>query len=336
MLNLLLVDDESSVRESIKALVHWDTFNINVIGSCSNAIEAMSVLIDERPDILLTDIKMPVMDGIELAEKALEMYPSIQCILLSGYNDFSLAQAAMRKGIRYYLLKPCSKAEIEQVLRQCCQQIEMENAGTIHRYDKRKQLVQQIVDKILFFQARNSGNIEKSHVEEIAQPYLDISLLQEAFTVIVTQYALKINPKDALTNISEAFHDEEHLFEHMAHVLSVLFQKTDEPSTVVNDVKEYIELNYANPNLTLQFIADQVIHMNAQYLGKCFLKQEGMRFSEYTMAVRMEKSMELLKKTTDNRIYEVAEQVGLGNNSKYFYQLFKKYTGMTPKEFQQL
>ena len=86
-------------------------------------------------------------------------------------------------------------------------------------------------------------------------------------------------------------------------------------------------------DLNLLKIADQVVHFGPKYVGKCFLRETGNRYSEYLYKVRMEKAKELLVREKDWRIEMIAEAVGLGHEVQYFYQLFKKYTGTTPKEY---
>ncbi|MDR1061246.1 MAG: response regulator [Clostridiales bacterium] len=334
MLKLLLVDDESGVREHIRALIRWDELGIKVIGSCDSAVAALEALTDERPDILLTDIKMPVMSGIELSAKAIGMYPAIQCVLLSGYSEFALAQEAMKQGIRHYLLKPCSKAEIEKVLRECAGQITLDSQGALYRLDRRRRLVAQIMDEFHGLQPSHDRRIAPGQIEAIARPYSDLSLLQEAFALLLSQHAALLNPRASLEKISTAFHDESDLPRQIADTLTEIFQDAG-GSSVVDEVKAYIRSNFDDQNLTLQYIADNVAHMNAQYLGKLFCAQAGMKFSEYTAEVRMGEAIRRLQKDPGCKMYEIARYIGLGNSVQYFYQLFKKRTGMTPKEYRE-
>ena len=83
-IKLLLVDDESFLCEQISANVPWENYGIELIGYCDNAVDALEQMIDEMPDILITDIKMPVMNGLELIARAKQMNPFLQCIILVG------------------------------------------------------------------------------------------------------------------------------------------------------------------------------------------------------------------------------------------------------------
>ena len=123
MYSLILVDDEMRVLEALRKIVPWEQLNIRVIGLYDNAISALQTIIDERPDILVTDLMMPVMNGLELIARAKEMYPPIECLVLSGHEEFELARSAMACGVRGYLVKPCRKEELIESLRSCVRNI---------------------------------------------------------------------------------------------------------------------------------------------------------------------------------------------------------------------
>ena len=114
MIKVMLVDDEAIARNVMERLLPWDKMNIRVIGCYGSAMDALDGMTNEMPDILITDVKMPEMNGIELIQRAKIMYPFLQCVILSGYEEFALAQAAMMEGVRYYLLKPCTKEKAEK------------------------------------------------------------------------------------------------------------------------------------------------------------------------------------------------------------------------------
>ena len=89
MYSILLVDDERSLRESISELVHWEENGFELMGMAENGLDALQ-LIEEvgAPDLLITDIKMPVMDGLELVKRVKQDYPTIKVVFLSGYDEF--------------------------------------------------------------------------------------------------------------------------------------------------------------------------------------------------------------------------------------------------------
>ncbi len=112
MLKLIIADDERVIRESISTLIDWEHLGIELVGLCSDGIEAYNMILDECPDIVLTDIRMPGMSGLELIERVAQTDLNIQFVLLSGYGEFEYAKQAMRFRVHHYLLKPCNEEQI--------------------------------------------------------------------------------------------------------------------------------------------------------------------------------------------------------------------------------
>lgn len=117
MLKILVVDDEKSSRDVIVKLINWDEFDIGWVGEAEDGLQALSVAAVERPDILLTDIKMSKMDGISLAEKARELLPNCKIIFLTGYSDKEYLKAAIRYKAVSYIEKPIDLTEVSSVLK---------------------------------------------------------------------------------------------------------------------------------------------------------------------------------------------------------------------------
>ncbi len=112
MLKLLIADDEKIIRETISKLIDWKSLGISLMGTAKDGIEAYNMILDEYPDIVLTDIKMPGLSGLELIQKIYAVNKDTQFIILTGYSDFEYAKKAMQYGVRYYLLKPCNEEQI--------------------------------------------------------------------------------------------------------------------------------------------------------------------------------------------------------------------------------
>ena len=112
MLKLIIADDERIIRETISTIIDWSQYGIELAGLCSNGIEAYNMILDESPDLVITDIRMPGMNGLELIGRISETDLDTQFILLSGYGEFEYAKQAMKYGVRHYLLKPCNEQQI--------------------------------------------------------------------------------------------------------------------------------------------------------------------------------------------------------------------------------
>jgi len=104
-------------------------------------------------------------------------------------------------------------------------------------------------------------------------------------------------------------------------------------SKPIRQVMNYVMENLCDNSLSLKLIAQKVTYMNPDYLGKLFTKEYGKKFSDYLMTVRIKKAKRIIESTKDFRIYEIAQQIGLGENVNYFSQMFRKYTGLLPSEY---
>ncbi|WP_436376022.1 response regulator [Cytobacillus sp. BC1816] len=123
MYNVFIVDDEPFIIEGMKALVQWEDYGLHVVGDASNGREALGKIECIQVDILLTDIMMPVMDGLQLISKIKERNPNIKCIILSGYQEFNYVKKGMELGIENYLLKPVNEQELHFTLLNCVEKL---------------------------------------------------------------------------------------------------------------------------------------------------------------------------------------------------------------------
>jgi len=110
------LDDEEAIIEGLKATVPWERFKCKVVGTATNGKDGLELIHKHKPDIVLTDIKMPYLNGLEMLKEIIGEYPNMKVIVLSGYRDFSYAQSAIRLGVLRYLLKPSKMSEIYEAL----------------------------------------------------------------------------------------------------------------------------------------------------------------------------------------------------------------------------
>lgn len=121
--SIMIVDDEPLIRRGLRKLIETNELGWSVAGEASNGQEALLQLEQLKPNLILSDIRMPVMDGLELARHISERNCGTAVILLTGFRDFEYAQAAVRYGVKDFLLKPCPEEEICRVLRQAYEQL---------------------------------------------------------------------------------------------------------------------------------------------------------------------------------------------------------------------
>ena len=122
-LKILLVDDEEQVRKIIAKKIMWEKLGYELIGNVGNGREALELIEVNEPDVVLTDIRMPFMDGLELASRLKEEYPDIKVIIFSGFDEFEYAKQALKYNVIEYILKPVNIEEMTEILRKVRQSI---------------------------------------------------------------------------------------------------------------------------------------------------------------------------------------------------------------------
>ena len=505
MLKLIIADDERIIRETISTIIDWEHYGIRLTGLCSNGIEAYDMILDESPDMVITDIRMPGMSGLELIERISQTDLTTQFILLSGYGEFEYAKQAMKYGVKHYLLKPCNELQIidavQESIRDCyemqqvvrlqndqflqadsmrhnvissmlndslylniplkqivptyepyidfhftpyrlfyvfyleqqnletfltlfqeyckeylpqfsvygiyvkntyllfCQDYEADCQPLFHwlstlsipaqntelelkmtTFPDLETLLDVILEKIrrysMFYYVTNfhplctcnyaaitqevetlcqrllssgeeSGCYDEelcSRLEELLSNVMDISFLKqlsssmflkltlhhpELSTSGLTQWLMEIEGEASLDTVKES------VLERLKKTLSdpASNPKEGSISDMTRQVFQYVRENLENPNLTLKYIAEQQLFMNVDYVSKKFQKETGIRFSNYLADERIQKAKEYIEASGADRISDIAERVGFGNNPQYFSQLFKKKTGITPSAY---
>lgn len=129
MYSVFLVEDEYVIREGIKNLVDWETLGFEFVGEAADGELAWPMIQKKRPDIVITDIKMPFIDGLEMSRMIKKAYPNTVIIILSGYDEFEYAREAIKIGVNQYLLKPLSKNQLIEILVEIKKQKDDEEAN---------------------------------------------------------------------------------------------------------------------------------------------------------------------------------------------------------------
>ena len=253
----MIVDDEYIICDGLMSF-DWEKYGYTAVCSASDGEEALSLMKTHDIDVVLTDIKMPVMNGLDLCMHVNRIYPKCKVVILSGHRDFEYAKAAISLGVCEYLLKPVDMRELSGLL------------------------------------IRLKENLDKEKVNLIEQK--DFTPVNTNCTVI------KDNGKTGARY-----------------------------SLAIQNTIKYIRLHYSE-KLTLHDIAENV-YLSEGYLCAQFSKEVGKSFLEFLNEVRIEEAKALLKKA-ELKVYQIAEKVGYVN-TKYFTDVFKKYTGLTPLKFKE-
>jgi two-component system response regulator YesN len=187
MIKVFLVEDEFVVREGIKEIIDWTGNGFEFVGEASDGELAYPLIQESKPDILITDIKMPFMDGLELSRLVKARLPDIKIIILSGYDEFEYAKEAISIGITDYLLKPITGAKLLTAVKKVGDAIEEEKKKSlfIKQYEK-EQIENAKRDKRKFFQRLVTEKQTVSQILENARN-CGVELLANRYEIILFQ-----------------------------------------------------------------------------------------------------------------------------------------------------
>ena len=138
MVKLFLAEDEIAMREGIRRHIQWAEEGIEFCGEAGDGELAWPMIREQKPDILITDIKMPFMDGLQLTGLVRKELPDTKIIILSGYSEFRYAQEALRLGVTEYLLKPVTPKQLREVVHRIAVSIEEEKKNREEKTRRKK------------------------------------------------------------------------------------------------------------------------------------------------------------------------------------------------------
>ncbi|WP_379158815.1 response regulator [Paenibacillus sp. sgz5001063] len=192
MLKVMLVDDEPWVLEGLRTMVDWDKYGFEVCGESLNGPDAFRMIQELRPDLVLTDINIPVMNGLELITRLNErMAKAPRFVILSGYDDFNYAKTALRQRVEQYLLKPIDDEEIGILLDKLSRTIRNETASEIERRKEQACIASHLLGR--FIQGEYSEELRR-----LARDVLQLEEDTELVCILITAAASTINAERRL------------------------------------------------------------------------------------------------------------------------------------------
>ncbi len=190
MYKMIVIDDEDIERECLASLIPWEDYGIQVADTAWNGIEGLEKIRTLKPEIVITDIKMPIMSGIELIRQAKTEFPKTVFAVLSGYGEYEYTSQAMELGVRHYLLKPCKEEQIVKMARKIRMELDevREAEEKRHRDQSRLRRLKPRAQAQLFadmLEDREKGSLDyQAFLEEHREKYPEIFLLTMKFPKI--------------------------------------------------------------------------------------------------------------------------------------------------------
>ena len=343
-MKVLIVDDDIYVKIGLEKLIPWKALHFDEILYADNGSSAYDIALQEFPDLIITDVKMPVMSGVDLCKKISETDMETSIIMLSAYDDFEFTRAALNYNVKDYILKPLNTERIEQIInkikalmsmqqrRQNLRRILYNNelsarvSASLHRSD---------LDDInsLFWQDLSGMQLERSEIRDCC---LQLVHLLFDYTESLDFYTHDPSVPKRMDSVeyilsvktpSEIYSYTNSLYTGMMEALSARRLDTN---PLVNEMCMYIDKNYSDAGLSVTKVA-QDLHIAPGYAGPLFKNYKGIRMQHYISNLRIEKASRLLK-DVKLKVNEIGEMVGIPDTN-HFCKIFKKIKGLSPTEY---
>ncbi len=340
MLKVYLVDDERPIIDELLTIINWEKLGCEICGYSTDSLDALEEIARLKPDILISDISMSGLNGLELVAKILPRLPDIGVILLTAYDLFDYAIDAIKLRVLSYLMKPVNKKELCQVI-------------TDFRKHRASLLFRDFFHMIL------NSFTDENIIKQVEQTSLKLDFIQQGktygfaflpfeqdFSGIVAEYRAEQN-RFAIVEVDEFGQQNFQLVNGKAFIGGENFYRTakecflqskciredgkieKEIKIVIDNVLKDIESNFSQ-KVSLSFYA-QKHHYNLTYLSQQFKLYVGMNFIDYVIKVRLTKAKEFMK-DKNLSMNEIAYKLGYDDYS-HFSKIFKKYEGLSPAEY---
>jgi two-component system response regulator YesN len=348
MLTILIVDDERIEQDYLSSIFRKYPNEYRVIGFANNGEQAVSYGLQKKPDIIIMDINLPMINGLEAAKMIRIHNPSQIIILNSGYAEFEFAQQAVQDQLDAFLLKPAPEDKILSTI-QCCFARKLSKAGPKMEtnavlweefpFEELEELTNALLtkdyrrykvfsEKILqFLQAQKTPISEKRFhlynlLFQIESAIYRSSRSKDLITILDLQGTFRtISRAHRWQELTQVFGE---FFNRLGLLLSMDDTQRDEISIVV----EYIENNYAE-DLRLASLAS-LVHLSPSYLSRLFKQRTGKSLSGYINEIRVENATERLR-NTDMDLQDIAFACGFASMSS-FYRVYKQICRITPTQ----
>ena len=217
-IKVFLVEDEMVIRRGIKNSIDWEKEGYIFCGEASDGELAYPMIIKEKPDILITDIRMPFMDGLELCKLVKKELPNIKILILSGYDEFDYAKEAIRLGVTEYLLKPISSGKLLEALNGVSESIrrEKEDKDLVLKYME-EMLENTEHEKQKFFEQMIAGNLSMADALETGKKY-EMNLSAGMYNLLLFRFTLGEENRKSGELLGEAEYAIEKLTERLEYV----------------------------------------------------------------------------------------------------------------------
>ncbi len=343
MYSIILVEDESAVREGILKRINWHEHGFELAGAYENGKQAADALEIKPVDVVITDVNMPVMDGLSLARLISETAPQTIVVILTGFGDFSYAQTAIRYKVHEYILKPITAKQLRELLDKLCGELDARQSRergvdfseirigilrSVKLFNESSALdkLDNFIERLLSDELPQAECKQQLHkLALLLMDYTDEKRLNIAKSEYVDGDLLeKLAAKQTLGESRELLRG------YVRAIIEAGLGHGDGAGHEAALAVDYIKKHFADPELSLQKIT-AYLSVSTSYFSGIFKSYTGATFVDFLTRLRINKAQELLL-STDMKNYEIADKVGY-DDPGYFSNIFKKFAGLSPSDY---
>ncbi|MBQ8814783.1 MAG: response regulator [Lachnospiraceae bacterium] len=339
MLQVLLVDDDVNMLDLLRMLVPWEKYGYEIMGSVQNGKDALSLIMKTMPDLIITDVKMPVMDGLSFCSNVRQLRDDIPIILLSAYEDMETARLALKFNVTEYMLKPLTPQNIDllcQILQELAHNYEQQTffSSICSIPNRQKEITARLKAsdsewfQKFFATFTNCTSIPFQAIQ--ATCFVMVRLLYTGFP---NASILIAEQNDAISQCTTKLEMVSLIAELYNQVINTYSKKplsADYQKNIFQQIYNYTNKNYMLPDCGVAMISER-FHFSPDHINRLFHRYTGETLNAYINKKKMEYALELLKNPKLS-INEVASLSGF-QNQNYFSRVFRKKMQITPTEY---
>lgn len=344
-MKVLVVDDEEMIRKGVSKLLFNCNKPVIEVIEAKNGKVALELIELNQPDIVITDIRMPVMDGLKLAEQISLNFAEVEIVILTGYADFDYAQKALRFGVVDYLLKPITQESLNEVIikillgnpAKWTDHLEVEMIRILE--DTVTNLVKIVLAenkeelKILldgWYQVCNTQGFTLIKGKKL-MGYFHLLYKSKILVHQPDFIENKLAISQMSTTLTELF-DNYHTY-MLNQIETISRRRIPNNKRVIDYVIKLIHNDYYRLELNIHWLAEKV-NMTSSYLSKMFREVMRVPITQYIIDYRLEQVRSRLKWDGDTKIIRIADECGF-NDYPYFSKVFKRTYGISPIEYRE-
>ncbi|MEK3720323.1 response regulator transcription factor [Paenibacillus sp. FSL H8-0034] len=346
MIKVLIVDDERMIKMSMRSVIETEAEGFVVVAEADDGRQAIDLAEYHQPDIIITDIRMSMMDGLALIHELRERDSQAEFIIVSGYADFEYARTALRYHVTDYLLKPINYEQLLSVLNTIKLRLSQGDSNNTS-WDKwvldSKIYAEQAAKAIWNIrEGELCAELERIKADIQAEESGDVSYVVKKYLCYFSSFCeqMELVSQNSIVLSSDVdwdpMSDSLAIYEHIRAFMSDLAESVRATRMALSqrymmrDVLAYIEQHLSDPNLSLKDAADYC-GLSANYFGSLFKKATGDSFLQYLTEIRINRAKSLLQQPFA-KVYEIGLIVGFEDYS-HFSKIFKKQTGFSPTAY---